>query len=97
MVYSFRHVLNYDFPRHIEDYVHRIGRTGRAGRSGTALTFITREDWMHVGKLIPIMEEAGQEIPDEMIEMAERWKKNRERTQGERNFGKFLFLVPAPV
>ena len=50
------HVLNYDFPRHIEDYVHRVGRTGRAGRTGTALTFISREDWMHVGKLIPILE-----------------------------------------
>lgn len=24
-------VLNFDFPRNIEDYVHRIGRTGRAG------------------------------------------------------------------
>ena len=26
-----RHVVNYDFPTHIEDYVHRVGRTGRAG------------------------------------------------------------------
>ena len=25
------HVLNYDFPRNIEEYVHRVGRTGRAG------------------------------------------------------------------
>lgn len=84
--HSFRHVLNYDFPRHIEDYVHRIGRTGRAGRSGCALTFVTREDWMHVGKLIPIMEEAGQEIPEDLYEMAERWKQHRER-QSERRFG----------
>ena len=28
---SCRHVVNYDFPNHIEDYVHRVGRTGRAG------------------------------------------------------------------
>ena len=26
-----RYVVNYDFPRNIEDYVHRVGRTGRAG------------------------------------------------------------------
>ena len=84
--HSLRHVLNYDFPRHIEDYVHRIGRTGRAGRSGCALTFVTREDWMHVGKLIPIMEEAGQEIPEDLYEMAERWKQHRER-QSEMRFG----------
>ena len=25
------YVVNYDFPVHIEDYVHRVGRTGRAG------------------------------------------------------------------
>lgn len=85
-----RHVLNYDFPRHIEDYVHRIGRTGRAGRSGVALTFVTREDWMHVGKLIPILEEAGQEVPDELVEMAERAQKSRDRRMEERNLARTL-------
>ncbi len=35
------HVVNYDVPRHPEDYVHRIGRTGRAGAEGTAVTFMT--------------------------------------------------------
>ena len=29
------HVVNYDFPMHAEDYVHRIGRTGRAQAMGT--------------------------------------------------------------
>lgn len=33
------HVINFDPPRQVEDYVHRIGRTGRAGRDGTAITF----------------------------------------------------------
>jgi ATP-dependent RNA helicase RhlE len=33
-------VLNYDFPRAVEDYVHRSGRTGRAGRAGRALSLI---------------------------------------------------------
>jgi len=65
--------------------VHRIGRTGRAGRSGIALTFVTREDWMHVGKMIPILEEAGQEIPEELLEMAERARKSRERRLDEKN------------
>jgi ATP-dependent RNA helicase DDX5/DBP2 len=35
------YVLNYDKPKNIEDYTHRIGRTGRAGRQGTAITFLT--------------------------------------------------------
>ena len=38
------HVVNYDFPMHSEDYVHRIGRTGRAHAMGDAISFITPED-----------------------------------------------------
>jgi len=38
------HVVNYDFPLHSEDYVHRIGRTGRAHAIGDAISFITPED-----------------------------------------------------
>ena len=38
------HVINYDIPKHPEDYVHRIGRTGRAQREGDAFTLITGED-----------------------------------------------------
>ncbi len=38
------HVVNYDFPMHSEDYVHRIGRTGRARAIGDAISFITPED-----------------------------------------------------
>ena len=38
------HVVNYDFPKHAEDYVHRIGRTGRANMVGDAISFVGRED-----------------------------------------------------
>jgi ATP-dependent RNA helicase RhlE len=38
------HVVNYDFPMHVEDYVHRIGRTGRANAIGDAISFVTPED-----------------------------------------------------
>jgi ATP-dependent RNA helicase RhlE len=38
------HVVNYDFPMHPEDYVHRIGRTGRAQAVGDAISFVTPED-----------------------------------------------------
>lgn len=36
--------MNYDFPPHHEDYVHRIGRTGRAKAVGEAISFVSRED-----------------------------------------------------
>ncbi|HEX2644514.1 MAG TPA: helicase-related protein, partial [Thermoanaerobaculia bacterium] len=34
------HVINYDIPWDVEQYIHRIGRTGRAGRAGDALTLV---------------------------------------------------------
>ncbi|KAG5339518.1 DDX43 helicase, partial [Acromyrmex charruanus] len=76
------HVLNYDFPRDIEEYVHRVGRTGRAGRTGESITFMTRQDWHHAKALIDILEEANQEVPEEIYKMAERydaWKKKKEQ------------------
>ncbi|CAL7939654.1 unnamed protein product [Xylocopa violacea] len=74
------HVLNYDFPRDIEEYVHRVGRTGRAGRTGESITFMTRRDWSHAKELIHLLEEAQQEIPEELYQMADRhdaWKEKR--------------------
>ncbi len=37
------HVINYDLPMDIENYVHRIGRTGRIGKDGIAISFVTPE------------------------------------------------------
>jgi probable ATP-dependent RNA helicase DDX4 len=32
-------VINYDLPKEVDDYVHRIGRTGRVGNTGRAISF----------------------------------------------------------
>lgn len=45
------HVINYDFPEHSEDYIHRIGRTGRAEATGVAITFVTRANYQALIKL----------------------------------------------
>lgn len=37
-----QHVINYDMPTEIENYIHRIGRTGRCGKTGVATTFINK-------------------------------------------------------
>ncbi|GAB6029850.1 hypothetical protein CHUAL_005559 [Chamberlinius hualienensis] len=80
------HIINYDFPRNIEEYVHRVGRTGRAGRTGKAITFFTREDWRNAKELIKILEESSQYIPDELHRMAERYAIAQEKRENERNF-----------
>lgn len=36
-----KHIINFDLPTDVEDYVHRIGRTGRIGHSGLATSFFT--------------------------------------------------------
>lgn len=41
-------VINYDFPRSKETYLHRIGRSGRYGRKGIAINFVTRYDYENV-------------------------------------------------
>ena len=39
------HVINYDMPGNLEEYVHRIGRTARMGRIGNAITFVSEWDF----------------------------------------------------
>ncbi|WP_246225513.1 DEAD/DEAH box helicase [Vibrio agarilyticus] len=39
------HVINFDMPKHTEEYVHRIGRTGRAGNKGDAISLVGPKDW----------------------------------------------------
>ncbi|PVD22685.1 hypothetical protein C0Q70_15940 [Pomacea canaliculata] len=82
------HVLNFDFPRNIEEYVHRVGRTGRAGRCGNSVTFMTRNDWRSAQSLIDIMAEANQVVPEELLEMAERYKHHQEKRAAEGYGGK---------
>ncbi|CAI9559456.1 unnamed protein product, partial [Staurois parvus] len=59
-VHDITHVVNYDFPRNIEEYVHRVGRTGRAGRLGESITLVTKNDWKIARELINILERANQ-------------------------------------
>jgi ATP-dependent RNA helicase DDX3X len=57
------HVINYDLPTDIDDYVHRIGRTGRAGNTGLSTAFFNRGNRGIVRDLIDLLKEAHQECP----------------------------------
>jgi len=59
-------VINYDFPTNIEDYIHRIGRTARCGKKGVAISFVTDNDIKNVPKLIEILRQSNQHIPEEL-------------------------------
>lgn len=52
-------VINFDFPKHSETYLHRIGRSGRFGHLGIAINLITYEDRFSLHK---IEQELGTEI-----------------------------------
>ncbi|ORY01241.1 putative DED1-ATP-dependent RNA helicase [Basidiobolus meristosporus CBS 931.73] len=57
------HVINFDLPTDIDDYVHRIGRTGRAGNVGISTAFFNRGNKGIVRELIGLLKDANQTIP----------------------------------
>ncbi|XP_041983879.1 ATP-dependent RNA helicase abstrakt [Aricia agestis] len=67
---NIQHVINYDMPEDIENYVHRIGRTGRAAGRGLATTLLGRATESSVLRdLQHLLTEAGQQVPDFLLEM----------------------------
>ncbi|KAG0759759.1 hypothetical protein G6F57_009899 [Rhizopus arrhizus] len=59
-----KHVINFDMPKEIEDYVHRIGRTGRSGKTGIATTFINQHCSEQIRlDLKHLLKEAKQRVP----------------------------------
>ena len=72
-------VVNYTMPNTIEDYIHRIGRTGRAGATGVAVSFFScdfraSDKVRFARRLVKVMEEAKQEVPEALQRFSERWK-----------------------
>jgi len=61
---AIQHVINFDMPKEIENYVHRIGRTGRCGRTGVATTFVNKnQEETILLDLKALLVEAGQNVP----------------------------------
>lgn len=64
-------VVNFDFPKEMESYVHRIGRTGRAGKKGIAVSFFVAEKNSRLAReLIQILNRTDQHIPPELQALA---------------------------
>jgi translation initiation factor 4A len=56
-------VINFDTPRDVHKYLHRIGRSGRWGRKGTAINFITRRDIAKMKEIEEYYETQITELP----------------------------------
>ena len=83
------HVINFDLPTDIDDYVHRIGRTGRAGKKGLATAFFNEQNVGIARDLVEIMGEANQEVPSWLRSFAAESRGGTSGRRGRNSGGRF--------
>ncbi|CAF2089975.1 unnamed protein product [Rotaria magnacalcarata] len=71
-IQNVKHVINYDFPRNTQDYIHRTGRTGRHETSGSAYTLFTYADRRHTRSLIEVLHSTNQYVAPELYGLADQ-------------------------
>ncbi|XP_068125953.1 ATP-dependent RNA helicase DDX3X isoform X2 [Hyperolius riggenbachi] len=82
-----KHVINFDLPSDIEEYVHRIGRTGRVGNLGLATSFFNEKNINITKDLLDLLVEAKQEVPSWLENMAyEQHHKSSTRGRSKSRF-----------
>lgn len=72
-------IINFDVPRQVEDYVHRIGRTGRYDKTGIAITFVNKKDKRAFSA---IQDKVGDQL--EILKPGENGKDNSKTESGEK-------------
>lgn len=83
-----KHVINYDLPSNIDDYVHRIGRTGRAGNLGLATSFVNEQNRPILRDLLHLLEESNQEVPSFLHPLVVSCTSSSMRLGGRGGFGR---------
>jgi superfamily II DNA/RNA helicase len=83
-----KRVINYDFPKGIDDYVHRIGRTGRIGNKGKAVTFVSPDGWggidadtKAIEALADMLKKTDKVVPDWLQAFQSTGRIEKESTQ----------------
>ena len=82
-----KHVVNFDLPSDIEEYVHRIGRTGRVGNLGLATSFFNDRNRNICHDLLGLLAETKQEIPSWLEGMAYEIKQQARIKQQAKRWG----------
>jgi len=80
-----QHVVNYDLPKSIDEYVHRIGRTGRLGNTGRATSFYdSQQDSGLAADLVRVLADSHQNVPNWLEDEARRNPEGHSGTAGSR-------------
>ena len=87
-----KHVVNFDLPSDIEEYVHRIGRTGRVGNLGLATSFFNDRNRNICHDLLGLLAETKQEIPSWLEGMAYEIKQQARIKQQTKRLGMNVYM-----
>jgi ATP-dependent RNA helicase DeaD len=91
------HVIQYETPEEIENYIHRAGRTGRAGASGTAISLVNAGERFALEKIaktyeipmrelpIPSDEDVAAVVAERLTALLEARLRERDKLQTERS------------
>jgi ATP-dependent RNA helicase RhlE len=76
-----RHVINFDIPENVDDYVHRAGRTARGSAEGIVSTIAT---WQDLGMVREIETVLGQKVPRCSVAGVEPWEELEKKPAARR-------------
>ncbi len=68
------HVINFDIPRNVDEYVHRVGRTARAGTTGIAINLVSPEE-LHLVRKIEKATHSKIQVIQKLPEMLRKTKR----------------------
>ncbi|KAI6654248.1 ATP-dependent RNA helicase [Oopsacas minuta] len=76
-IQGIKNVVNVDFPTHIVQYIHRIGRTARGEKKGMAYSILTPADATVAKDLIKVLKDSKQEVSPALLKLSrtdeKRW------------------------
>jgi len=76
-------VINYDMPKDLKTYIHRVGRTARMGRQGTSVSFVGEADRPLLKKIVKRAKKNNERVKHRIIppEVISYWNKKLEKME----------------